>query len=184
MEFSRFDIGGPVLITPNVFEDDRGLFFESYNERVFMEQGISIRFVQDNRSKSAKHVLRGIHFQRGPHAQDKLVSVMRGKVLDVAVDLREGSPTYRQYVSVHLSESNKQMLFIPKGFGHAFLALSEIVEFEYKVSDFYDPDADGGIRWNDPDIGIEWGLSDPLLSPKDMTLPLLRDINAPFRYEA
>jgi dTDP-4-dehydrorhamnose 3,5-epimerase len=183
MELSRFDISGPVLITPKVFEDGRGFFFESYNERVFAKHGLKVRFVQDNRSSSVKNVLRGIHFQRLPHAQDKLVCVTRGEALDIAVDLREGSPTYKRYVSVCLSESNKQMLFIPKGFGHGFLALSDIVDFEYKVSDFYDPDTDGGIRWNDPDINIDWEITDPLLSPKDAELPLLRDIAPVFTYE-
>ncbi len=183
MELSRFDIQGPILITPKVFEDDRGFFFESYSERVFAENGISVRFVQDNRSRSLKGVLRGIHFQRPPHAQDKLVSVTRGEVLDVAVDLREGSPTYKKHISARLSELNKQMLFIPKGFGHAFLTLSDIADFEYKVSDFYDPETDGGIRWDDPDINVDWGITDPLLSQKDAELPLLRDIGPIFRYE-
>jgi dTDP-4-dehydrorhamnose 3,5-epimerase len=182
MEFKRLPIEGLALITPRVFEDERGFFMESYKEQEFIENGIDTRFVQDNHSKSKKGVLRGLHFQRSPHAQDKLVRVTRGEVLDVAVDLRAGSPTYKKWISVRLSEEGRQMLFIPKGFAHGFLSLAEDTELQYKVSDAYDPASDGGIIWNDPDLGIEWGTESPICSEKDLSLPRLNDIGEIFSY--
>lgn len=184
MEFERLQPEGLILITPQAFEDERGFFMESYSERAFAEHGISVRFVQDNHSKSTKGVLRGLHFQRPPHAQCKLVRVTRGVALDVAVDLRTGSPTYRQWAAIRLSEENQKMLYIPAGFAHGFLALADLVEVEYKVDDFYDAASDGGVRWDDPDIGIDWGIADPLMSEKDRSLPFLKDLGDVFAYGA
>ena len=176
MEIIKTQIEGLLIIEPTVFKDDRGYFFESYNEQRYKELGITDDFVQDNHSRSTvKGTLRGIHFQRGDSAQAKLVRVVRGAVLDVAVDLRPESPTYKEWVAVELSEENKRMLLIPRRFGHGFLTLTDDVEFLYKADNLYDPAADGGIRWNDPEIGVEWGIEAPILSQKDQTSPFLRD---------
>ncbi|MFA5129890.1 MAG: dTDP-4-dehydrorhamnose 3,5-epimerase [Patescibacteria group bacterium] len=175
MEFQCLDIPDVILITPRVFEDERGYFFESYKQNEFAENGINVHFVQDNRSRSKKGVLRGLHFQKPPHAQDKLVSVTRGEILDVAVDIRIGSPTYGKHVSARLSDENHQMLFIPKGFAHGFLALSDITDMQYKVSDIWDAASEGGIIWNDPDLGIDWGIEQPILAPKDLVYSGLKD---------
>ncbi len=184
MEFKALDIAGVVLVTPRVFEDARGWFMESYSEREFATQGISVHFVQDNHSQSKKGVLRGLHFQKNPHAQDKLVRIIRGEVLDVVVDLRVGSPTYRKWIGVPLSETNRNILFIPKGCAHGFVTRSDHAELEYKVSDFYDAACDGGIAWNDPEIGVDWGITDPVLSEKDAALPTLKDAGSLFTYDA
>jgi dTDP-4-dehydrorhamnose 3,5-epimerase len=176
MLFKALSINGLYLINPRVFADDRGFFLERYNRRVFAENGIDIDFVQDNHSQSVRGVLRGLHFQRPPFAQDKLVWVTRGEVFDVAVDLRPDSETFGQWAGVTLSEKNKQMLFVPKGFAHGFAVLSETADFQYKVSAFYSREHDGGIIWNDPDIGIKWPLDDPALSGKDAALPTLAEL--------
>lgn len=166
------------IIEPKIFGDERGYFFEVYSERDFHEAtGLDIRFVQDNESKSARGVLRGLHFQNNPYSQAKLIRVVRGSVQDVAVDLRSGSPTFGRYVSVILSEENKKMFFIPAGFAHGFLTLEDDVIFQYKCSQFYEPSSEGSIRWDDPDIGVDWMLKDEkyILSPKDMKAPSFRD---------
>jgi len=167
MKFTALDIPGLVVVEPDVHVDNRGFFFESYNKEIFAQNGVDVQFVQDNHSKSSKGVLRGLHFQVPPYAQDKLIRVTKGKVLDVAVDIRRSSSTYGKWVSVELDEDNKKMLFIPKGFAHGFLCLSEVVEFEYKVSGYYNAENSHGIMWNDPDLAIEWPVQDPVLSEKD-----------------
>ena len=149
---------------------------ESWSERAFAEAGLNYTFVQDNHSSSTvKGTLRGIHFQRGDKAQAKLVRCVRGRVLDVAVDLRPGSPTYKKWVAVELSEENKRMVMIPRGFGHGFVTLTDNVEFLYKADNPYAPESEGGIRWNDPELNIDWGLQNPVLSDKDKVNPFLKD---------
>jgi len=175
MAFARAAIPDIIVFEPRVFGDARGFFFESFNEREFVEAvGQRINFVQDNHSRSCKGVLRGLHYQLPPHAQGKLVRVAIGEVFDVAVDIREGSPTFGQWVGEILSATNKKQLWIPPGFAHAFVTLSESADFLYKTSDFYAPAAERCIRWNDPQIGIGWPLeSEPLVSSKDAQgLPL------------
>ena len=163
------------ILEPRVFGDYRGYFFESWNERVLHELGIDINFVQDNQSFSAEQgTLRGIHFQTGEWAQAKLVRCVRGAVLDVAVDLREDSSTYLQWISVELSADNKRQLLIPRGFGHGFVTLTSDVEFLYKADNYYHVEAEGGYRWNDPTIGVEWGIENPILSDKDKQLPFIK----------
>ena len=172
-----------LIIEPRVFEDERGWFMESYSYRVFKELGIDVVFVQDNHSYSKKKgTLRGIHFQNDPMAQSKLVRCTRGRILDVAVDLRKGSPTYKKWIMLALSEENKRMLFIPRGFGHAFLTLTDDVEVQYKVDQYYSKEHDRSIRWNDPDIGIDWPIKDPILSEKDRNAPFLKDSDCNFIY--
>ncbi len=172
--FTKTKIDGPVIIQPSVFSDDRGFFMETYSKKVFTENGIDIEFVQDNHSKSTKGVLRGLHFQKPPFAQDKLVRCTRGEVLDVAVDIRPNSPTFGQYESVLLSEENKTIFFIPKGFAHGFLVLSDIAEFQYKCSNFYNKESEGGLLYSDPQIAIDWTLTEGLnLSDKDKLHPTL-----------
>lgn len=174
---------GVCIIEPQVFGDHRGYFMETYSAKAFADLGIDTVFVQDNQSFSAqKGTLRGIHFQNDPMAQAKLVRVTRGAVLDVAVDLRRGSPTYKQWVAVELTAENKRMLFIPRGFGHGFVTLTEDVEFCYKVDNLYSKECDRGIRYNDPDIGVNWGDIEPVLSQKDTTSPFLKDSDCNFAY--
>lgn len=186
MAIERTDtaLPGVCIVEPQVFGDARGYFMETYNKAAFAAIGITCDFVQDNQSYSAaKGILRGIHFQNAPHAQAKLVCVTRGAVMDVAVDLRKGSPTYRQWVAVELSAENKRMLFIPRGFGHGFKTLTGDVEFCYKVDNLYSKEADRGIRFNDPAVGINWGeVVEELLSQKDTTAPLLADSDCNFVY--
>lgn len=168
--FLKTKIDGVIIVETKVFGDNRGYFMETYQEKKFIEGGITAKFVQDNQSKSTKGVLRGLHFQKN-HPQAKLVRVIKGEVYDVAVDIRKGSPTYGQYVGVILSEENKKQFFIPKGFAHGFLVLSDEAEFVYKCDDFYHPEDEGGIMWNDPTIGIDWpldGIDEIKLSEKDM----------------
>lgn len=162
-------------VEPTVFGDERGYFMETYNENDFKDQGINLTFVQDNQSKSTKGVLRGLHFQYN-RPQGKLVRVIRGKVFDVAVDLRKDSNTYGKWVGETLSEDNKKQLFIPKGFAHGFLALTDNVEFEYKVSGKYDKASERSFRWDDPDVNIPWGTDTPILSDKDAKAPLLGEL--------
>lgn len=172
-----------LIIEPRVFEDERGWFMESYSYRFFKELGIGVVFVQDNHSCSKKKgTLRGIHFQKDTMAQSKLVRCTKGKILDVAVDLRKGSPTYKKWMMVELSEENKKMLFIPRGFGHAFLTLEDDTEVQYKVDQYYSKEHDRSIRWDDPDIGIDWPIKDPILSAKDRTSPFLKDSDCNFIY--
>lgn len=156
MQVSSCAIAEVKLITPNVFGDNRGFFFESYSHSIFSKQGIPDIFVQDNHSKSAKGTLRGLHFQKPPKAQAKLVRVVKGCIFDVAVDIRPQSATYKQWVGVELSEDNKQMLYIPDSFAHGFYVLSDVAEVIYKCTDYYSPNLEGSILWNDPSIGIQW----------------------------
>lgn len=185
-EFIRLEIPDVVLIRPVVFTDERGFFMEIFKRSDFEKAGIDVDFVQDNHSRSKKGVLRGLHFQLEPYAQGKLVRCVKGRIFDVAVDLRLGSPTYGRWVGVELSEENHLMLWIPKGFAHGFLTLSEEADVLYKVSGAeYRPEADAGIRWNDPDIGIAWPLhlvENLIISPKDSSLPFLKDAKINFRY--
>lgn len=175
MEFEKTKIEGVLIIKPKVFGDNRGFFMETYNENDFKAQGLNYVFVQDNHSKSTKGVLRGLHFQK-KHPQTKLVRVIRGEVFDVAVDLRKGSKTYGKWVGEVLSEDNKKMLLIPKGFAHGFVVLSDEAEFVYKCDDVYHPEDEGGIAYNDPEIGIDWPIKDNLLlSEKDKKHPTLKE---------
>ena len=177
------ELPGVCIVEPQVFGDHRGYFMETYSTKAFADIGITNVFVQDNQSFTAqKGTLRGIHFQNAPMAQAKLVRVTRGAVLDVAVDLRRGSPTYRQWVGVELSAENKRMLFIPRGFGHGFVTLTDDVEFCYKVDNLYSRACDRGIRFNDPSIGVQWGVENPILSEKDTNSPMLADSDCNFTY--
>ena len=176
-EFQKFDIPDLILITPKVFEDERVFFMETYKQSDFLEKGIDVEFNQDNHSKSAAKVLRGLHFQKSPHEQAKLVRCVKGRIFDVAVDLRKNSKTFKKYVKVELSEDNKKMLYIPKGFAHGFVVLSDEAEICYKASGEYAPQADGGVLWSDKDLNIDWGVDfQPILSKKDMELPCLKDL--------
>ena len=177
MKITKTKLEGVVIIEPDVFGDNRGFFMESWNKKKMLEAGLDYDFVQDNHSKSTvKGTLRGIHFQKGDKAQAKLVRCVKGSVLDVAVDLRRNSPTFKQWVGVELSEENKKQLLIPRGFGHGFVTLTDDVEFLYKADNYYAPEEEGGIRWNDPDIGVEWGVENPILSEKDKINPLLKNL--------
>ncbi len=170
-------ISGLVIIEPQVFGDHRGFFMESWSQRAMEEAGLHYNFVQDNHSSSTvKGTLRGIHFQYGDKSQAKLVRCARGAVIDVAVDLRKDSPTYKQWYAVELSEENKKQFMIPRGFGHGFVTLTDHVEFMYKADNYYAPEADGGIRWNDLEFGIDWGVEKPILSDKDANSPFFKDI--------
>jgi dTDP-4-dehydrorhamnose 3,5-epimerase len=180
MEILETGIPDLLIVKPQVYEDHRGYFFESYNKEKFLQKGIDQNFVQDNESKSAKNVLRGLHFQKPPFAQGKLVRVMKGAVLDVAVDIRRMSPTYGKWASIVLSESNKWMYWVPPGFAHGFLTLEDETVFFYKCTNVYNRAYEGSIRWNDPDLNIDWGIAEPLLSDKDREAPLFRDFISPF----
>ncbi len=177
MPFTFRPLGIPevVLVKPKVFPDDRGCFMETFKASDFEKQGLPSRFVQDNFSVSKKGVIRGLHYQAEPYAQGKLVSVVRGGVWDIAVDIRRDSPTFLQWVSAELDDGNHAMLYIPPGFAHGFLAITDDVRLLYKCTKEYNPEADRGIRWNDPDIGIPWPVDDPVLSQKDRELPFLRE---------
>ncbi len=177
MKLVPTSLDGVVVLEPRVFPDDRGLFFESWNARRYEEHGLPGRFVQDNISHSRRGVLRGLHFQN-PSPQGKLVSVMQGEVFDVAVDIRVGSPTFGSWEGIRLSAENFRQLYVPPGFAHGFAALSEHAVVYYKCTDFYVPDADGGIRWDDPDIGIKWPVDDPILSEKDASAMSLEEYAA------
>ena len=184
MEVIHTAIEGLVIIEPRLFTDQRGYFFESFSEREFAQKVAQVHFVQDNESKSSYGVLRGLHFQKPPHDQAKLVRVVKGSVLDVAVDLRKGSPTYGRYEAVELSEDNHRQLFIPRGFAHGFCVLSEEVIFQYKCDNYYAPQSEGAIRWDDPDLGIDWRIpaEDVILSDKDRNHPSLRDMEDVFTF--
>ncbi|MDE7413813.1 MAG: dTDP-4-dehydrorhamnose 3,5-epimerase [Muribaculaceae bacterium] len=182
MEIIKTEIEGPVIIKPRVFNDARGYFYESYNKAEFDRLVARVDFVQDNQSMSTFGVMRGLHFQRPPHAQAKLVRCIQGKVLDVAVDLRKDSPTYGKHVAVELTEENKLQFFIPRGFAHGFVVLSDVAVFQYKCDNLYAPDADGGISILDESLGIDWGIDikEAILSEKDTRHPLLSDFDSPF----
>ena len=178
MNVIKTDIPEVLIFEPKVFGDDRGFFFESFSQKVFEEAvGYKVNFVQDNHSKSLKGVLRGLHYQLAPYAQGKLVRCVAGEVFDVAVDIRKESPTFGQWVGVNLSAENKRQLWIPEGFAHGFLVLSETAEFVYKTTNYYHPESDRGIIWSDSDIAIKWPLEiEPLLSHKDLKQPLLKNL--------
>lgn len=177
-EFERLEIEDVILVKPKVFGDNRGFFMESYKKSDFFANGIDVEFNQDNHSKSTVHVLRGLHYQASPYGQAKLVRCGRGRIYDVAVDIRKNSKTYGKYVKVELSEENKHMLFIPEGFAHGFVVLSDVAELLYKASGEYNPQADRGLLWNDKDINIDWEIDfEPILSEKDKVQPILKDIN-------
>jgi len=180
MEIIKTKIPDLLIIKPSVFKDDRGYFFESYNKGKFIEQGIDQNFVQDNESKSMKGVLRGLHFQKPPFAQGKLVRVMKGAVLDVAVDLRRKSSTYGQWASIELTEDNKFMYWIPPGFAHGFVTLEDDTVFFYKCTNMYNKESESSIRWNDPSLNIHWGIDSPILSEKDKKSPLFQGFISPF----
>jgi dTDP-4-dehydrorhamnose 3,5-epimerase len=180
MKITTTPLEGLLIIQPDVFADDRGYFFESYNVEKFLQAGLDLRFMQDNESKSKKGVLRGLHFQAPPFAQGKLVRVMKGAVLDVAVDIRKESPTYGKWESVVLTGDNKLMYWIPAGFAHGFATLEDDTVFFYKCTNVYNKNSEGSIIWNDPALSIDWGISDPIVSGKDEMAPLFRDLLSPF----
>ena len=182
MEFIATEIEGVVILEPRIFKDARGYFFESYSKREFDANVRPVNFVQDNESMSSRGVVRGLHFQKPPYSQSKLVRCVKGCVLHVAVDLRKGSPTYGRHVAVELSEENKRQIFIPRGFAHGFAVLSDVAVFQYKCDDYYHPEAEGGISMSDPDLGIDWmtDLETAILSDKDLKHPLLKDFESPF----
>lgn len=184
MEIKKTRIPGVVIIEPRLFKDDRGYFFESFSERDFNTQVREIHFVQDNESKSSYGVLRGLHFQKPPYAQSKLVRVIKGAVLDVAVDIRKGSPTFGQHIAVELTEENHRQFFIPRGFAHGFSVLTDEVIFQYKCDNFYAPQSEGALAWDDPDLGIDWKIPTDkvILSEKDKHHPRLKDAEWVFDY--
>ena len=184
MEIIKTELEGVVIIEPRIFKDSRGYFFESFSQKEFNEKVMPVNFVQDNESMSSYGVMRGLHFQRPPFAQSKLVRCVKGRVLDVAVDIRKGSPTYGQHVAVELSEDNHRQFFVPRGFAHGFVVLSETAVFQYKCDNFYAPEADGGINIKDETLGIDWGISfeEAILSEKDTKHVSLKDFDSPFDY--
>jgi dTDP-4-dehydrorhamnose 3,5-epimerase len=180
MKIEQTPIQGLLVIQPRVFEDPRGYFFEPYNTRAFKEAGISAEFVQDNQSLSHRGVLRGLHFQRPPFAQAKLVRVITGSVMDIVVDIRTQSATYGQYHAVLLSAVNKTLFYVPEGFAHGFVTLEDHTIFSYKCAGYYDKSSEDTLLWNDPALGIDWGIENPILSAKDVEGKLLKDLNSPF----
>lgn len=175
-EASKLEIDGPTLITPKVAYDERGFFLESYTRNEFEKLGIKDEFVQDNHSLSIKNTLRGLHFQKEPYAQSKLVRCITGSILDVAVDIRKDSNTFGKHVKVVLSSEDKKMLYVPKGFAHGFLVLSDVAEVLYKVDNFYSKEYESGIIWNDKELGIDWPITNPILSEKDNGLPSFAEL--------
>ncbi|TLD42421.1 MAG: dTDP-4-dehydrorhamnose 3,5-epimerase [Candidatus Jettenia ecosi] len=182
--FKRLSIPEIILIEPKVFYDERGCFIEVYKYSDFAQFGIEESFVQDNHTKSKKNVLRGLHYQKNPSAQGKLVRCLRGKIFDVAVDIREGSSTFGQWIGVELSEENNRMLYIPPAFAHGFVVLSDTADVIYKCTKEYAPESDRGIIWNDPDINITWPVETPIVSEKDRKLPLLKNTDNNFVFES
>ncbi len=180
-EFLDLEIEGLVLIKPKVYFDHRGFFLESYTKKEFYEHGIKQEFVQDNHSWSIKNTIRGLHFQKRPYSQSKLIRCISGEILDVAVDLRKDKNSFGKHVKVRLSAENKQMLYIPEGFAHGFLALTDYAEILYKVTEYYNKDSDSGVIWNDLDLNIDWGVKDPILSEKDQSWPKLSEIKDKLR---
>lgn len=182
MEIIKTEIEGVVILEPRIFKDERGYFFESFSQREFDEKVMPIRFVQDNESMSTYGVMRGLHYQKMPYTQSKLVRCTHGKVLDIVVDIRKGSPTFGQHVAVELSDDNHRQLFIPRGFAHGFAVLSDVAVFQYKCDNFYAPQAEAGIQLRDEELGIDWKIpaSEAILSEKDKNYPFLRDIVSDF----
>ena len=173
-QFTKLNIPEVLLIEPKIFKDSRGFFMETFKKSEFEQNNINEDFFQDNLSHSTKNTLRGLHYQKEPKAQGKLVMVLSGEIFDVAVDIRKGSPTYGKWIGVFLSDKKKQMLYVPPGFAHGFCVLSDKVDFQYKVTAEYSPDHERGIIWNDPTINIEWPISTPILSPRDAQLPSIQ----------
>jgi len=182
--FEKLELPEVILITPKTFQDDRGFFFETYQDSDFKANGIDVNFVQDNHSMSKKGVLRGLHYQINPKAQGKLVRVVSGKIYDVVVDIRQGSPNFGKWVSVELSAENRNLLWVPAGFAHGILALEDNTELLYKVTDYYSPGNDRSILWNDSAIGIKWPISKPDLSEKDLKAPTFKNAEINFHYQA
>ena len=180
MKIIKTEIEGLLLIEPKVFEDERGYFFESWSKDAFENAGLDINFVQDNHSLSSKGVVRGLHFQNPPFAQGKLVRVLKGSVLEIAVDIRENSPTYGKYFSIHLSEENKTMLWIPPGFAHGFSTLEDNTIFSYKCSGVYNKESEGSLMWNDTDLNIDWKIKNPIISEKDQNSELFSNFKTQF----
>jgi dTDP-4-dehydrorhamnose 3,5-epimerase len=176
MKIKSTDIPGLLIIEPEVYQDERGYFFEAYNKQKFLDCGIDVDFIQDNESYSKKGVLRGLHYQKEPYSQGKLVRVVKGSVLDVAVDIRAGSPTFGKWSAVELSSENKLMYWIPKGFAHGFLTLEDDTIFTYKCSGIYHRPSEAAIYWNDPTLAINWGITEPILSEKDKLAPFLKEL--------
>lgn len=182
-QFHPLTIPEVILVEPELIGDPRGFFMETYQYETFARHGITPQFVQDNHSRSAKGVLRGLHYQKDPHAQGKLLKVVIGEIFDVAVDIRQGSPTFGQWVSAVLSAENGRLLYVPPGFAHGFCVLSETADLIYKATDIYKPETDRGIIWNDPQIGIDWPIAAPILSAKDVKLPNLAEADINYVYE-
>ena len=180
MEVIKTKIEGLLIINPRVFGDVRGYFFESYNDSVFKDHGIDVKFIQDNQSLSNSGVLRGLHFQAPPYDQGKLVRVITGAVLDVAVDIRKNSATYGEHIAIELSEDNKTMFYIPPGFAHGFLTLKDSTIFSYKCTNLYNKSSEGTVLWNDSDLNINWNISNPVLSEKDLAGTKFKDLESPF----
>lgn len=180
MNIKETHLSGLLIIQPRVFPDERGYFFESFNAKTLKNKGLDVSFVQDNISMSQKGVLRGIHFQKPPYAQGKLVQVLRGAVLDVAVDLRKNSPTYGEHYAHILSEENKTQLYVPEGFGHGFVTLEDNTLFSYKCTNFYNKESEGSILWNDKNLGIDWQIKDPIISEKDKIAKPFLNFTSPF----
>jgi dTDP-4-dehydrorhamnose 3,5-epimerase len=182
MKIIKTPIPDLLVVEPSVFNDQRGYFFEVYNQERYFNNNMQMQFVQDNESKSGRNVLRGLHFQTPPFAQGKLVRVIQGKVLDVAVDIRKGSPTYGSYHAVELDAISKRMFYIPEGFAHGFLTMEEDTIFAYKCTNYYNKESEGSLLWSDETIGIKWNIENPILSEKDKIAPLFKDFNSPFKY--
>lgn len=182
MKFTPLELPGLLLIEPRQFSDERGYFFESYQQELFARNGIHFAFVQDNQSLSKRNVLRGLHFQAPPYEQGKLVRVIKGSALDVIVDIRNGSPTFGKHITVLLNEENHFMLWIPPGFAHGFLSLTNDTIFYYKCTNYYNRESEGGILWNDNTLAINWQANNPIVSEKDLQLTAFKDLNTPFHY--
>ncbi|GGB04240.1 dTDP-4-dehydrorhamnose 3,5-epimerase [Puia dinghuensis] len=184
MPFKNTDIPGLLIFEPNVYRDERGYFFEAYNEQVFRKQGLDMRFVQDNQSFSYYGVIRGLHYQMDPHAQTKLIRVVEGRVIDVAVDIRKGSPTFGKHLAIEISAENKLQLLIPRGFAHGFSVLSETAQLQYKCDGLYNKESEGGIRYDDPQLDIDWGIpaDKVIVSGKDLELPSFAQCRNTFQY--
>lgn len=180
MEIIETNLKGLVILKPKVFEDERGYFYESYNQKLFANAGLNLNFVQDNQSLSHSGVLRGMHFQNPPYAQGKLVRVITGAVYDVVIDIRKNSDTYGKWFGVELTQENKWMMYIPEGFAHGFLTLKDNTIFSYKCTNFYNKVSEDSILWNDPEIGVQWNVKDPMLSPKDLEGKLFKNFTSQF----
>ena len=180
MDVTTTNIEGLLIIKPRFFGDERGYFFESFREDIMKSNGVTSKFVQDNQSMSSKGILRGLHFQKDPFAQGKLVRVIKGSVLDVAVDIRKKSPTYGQHFLIELNEENKTMFYIPPGFAHGFLTLEDDTLFSYKCTNYYNKESEGAIRWNSKSLNVDWGIVNPILSSKDATAPTFDEFQSPF----